>query len=309
MEKGFYVLKIDEEFRSLIRPLRRDEYLQLEVNLEIYGCLNPINTWRGFIIDGHNRYEICNRKGIPYTFLEISLDSREDVIIWICNNQLGRRNLTEETRKYLIGRKYASEKAMIRNRQGYNQYQGSGNARKESGRKTAQRIGQQHHISPSLVQKYYEYSRALDIVSEKNPGMKPKILSGSMKISHANLLALSEMRKDEIKVIDHKLSETQNPYVRYSESRKVVLDTPEEVKKKEVQLPAIKQMPKYDPDADAAGLTLTIPSWISSIERIKTKTNLEEVSDHAKENLKKSLYDLQQSIKGILEEIKENSDE
>ena len=33
MDKGFAVLEIDPEFKTLIRPLRKDEYLQLEVNL------------------------------------------------------------------------------------------------------------------------------------------------------------------------------------------------------------------------------------------------------------------------------------
>ncbi len=66
MDKGFAVLEIDPEFKTLIRPLRKDEYLQLEVNLAVDGCREPIITWNNIIIDGHNRYEICNRLHIPY---------------------------------------------------------------------------------------------------------------------------------------------------------------------------------------------------------------------------------------------------
>ena len=128
MERGFEQLIIDEEFRTLIRPLRRDEYQQLEINLSVDGCRDPIITWNHIIIDGHNRYEICNRRHIPYAVTEMEFDSREDAIIWICTNQLGRRNITEETRKYLIGKQYELEKmhGKQKNVMGFNRYRKRG---------------------------------------------------------------------------------------------------------------------------------------------------------------------------------------
>ena len=99
MDKGFAVLEIDPEFKTLIRPLRKDEYLQLEVNLTVDGCREPIITWNNIIIDGHNRYEICNRLHIPYAVRKMPFENREQAIVWICSNQLGRRNITEETRR------------------------------------------------------------------------------------------------------------------------------------------------------------------------------------------------------------------
>ena len=100
------ILKINPEFKNLIRPLRRKELLQLEENLLADGCREPIITWNGFIIDGHNRYELCSKHGIPFLVWEKEFDSKEEVIAWICANQLGRRNISEETRKYLIGLQY-----------------------------------------------------------------------------------------------------------------------------------------------------------------------------------------------------------
>ena len=70
--------------------------MQLEANILEDGCLNPIITWRGIIIDGHNRYNICKKYNMPYNVLEKEFDSRDDVIAWICKNQLGRRNISEE---------------------------------------------------------------------------------------------------------------------------------------------------------------------------------------------------------------------
>ena len=125
MDKGFAVLEIDQEFKTLIRPLRRDEYLQLEVNLTIDGCREPIATWNNIIVDGHNRYEICNRLHIPYAVREMPFENREQAIVWICTNQLGRRNISEETRRYLIGKQYELEKVARKNPpniNGFNQY-------------------------------------------------------------------------------------------------------------------------------------------------------------------------------------------
>ena len=80
MEKS-PTLIIDETFRELIRPLHKKEYRQLEENILADGCREPIVTWNGIIIDGHNRYEICKRHNIPFTTVEMEFDSRESVIV------------------------------------------------------------------------------------------------------------------------------------------------------------------------------------------------------------------------------------
>ena len=62
-------LTVDCEFRDLIRPLLKDEYRHLEAALLADGCREPITVWKGIIVDGHNRYEICRRLGIPFEFV------------------------------------------------------------------------------------------------------------------------------------------------------------------------------------------------------------------------------------------------
>jgi len=117
-------LTIDREFRDLIRPLMKDEYRHLEQNLLADGCREPITVWKDIIVDGHNRFEICSRLGIPFEVRERHFDNREEAIIWICANQLGRRNISDETRRYLIGKRYEAEKVIAgrRNYSGWNQY-------------------------------------------------------------------------------------------------------------------------------------------------------------------------------------------
>ena len=68
---GLRKLKIDDEFRHLIRPLRQREYAQLEQNILSDGCRDPIVVWNGVIVDGHNRYEICMCHGVPFATKEM----------------------------------------------------------------------------------------------------------------------------------------------------------------------------------------------------------------------------------------------
>ncbi|MBZ0279391.1 MAG: hypothetical protein K8L97_01540 [Anaerolineae bacterium] len=96
-------LVIDAEFKALIPALTAEEEQQLEANLLAEGCRDALVVWAGhnILIDGHNRYAICQRYGLPYPTVEREFASREDVIVWIIQNQFGRRNLTSFVRAEL----------------------------------------------------------------------------------------------------------------------------------------------------------------------------------------------------------------
>lgn len=105
-------LKIDPEFQGKIPPLNFEEEQQLEQNILHEGrLLNPIIIWNGFILDGHTRYRILRKHPfIVYQIQEIKLANRYAALSWICQNQLGRRNLDPERKKFLMGKLYESEK-------------------------------------------------------------------------------------------------------------------------------------------------------------------------------------------------------
>ena len=105
-------LKIDPEFQGKIPPLNFEEEQQLEQNILHEGrLLNPIIIWNGFILDGHTRYRILRKHPfIAYQIQEIELANRYAALSWICQNQLGRRNLDPERKKFLMGKLYESEK-------------------------------------------------------------------------------------------------------------------------------------------------------------------------------------------------------
>lgn len=96
------------------------------------------------------------------------------------------------------------------------------------------------------------------------------------------------------------LSETvvseQNPFA----------DTDEEpVESMQETLPLIKIPPMHDPDAEIAGLTLTVPSWVSSIERARNNADMNAASTSAKSKLEEALLSLQEKVSEMLSEIRE----
>ena len=108
-------LKIDPEFQSKIPPLQFEEEQQLEQNIIAEGrLLNPIITWNGYILDGHTRYRILKKHGfIKFEVEEIQLANKYEALAWICKNQLGRRNLSPERKKFLPGKEYESTKLAV----------------------------------------------------------------------------------------------------------------------------------------------------------------------------------------------------
>ena len=104
-------LKIDPEFQSQIPPLTDDEFKQLEENILKEGkLLSPLIVWNNTLVDGHNRYAILQKHPeIYFSTMPLPFESRGEVLAWICKNQLGRRNLTPEQKKFLIGKQYSVE--------------------------------------------------------------------------------------------------------------------------------------------------------------------------------------------------------
>lgn len=90
-------IRIDPEFEALIPPLSDDEFKQLRENiLEVQEVYDPLILWNGTLIDGHNRWRIIQENpDVRYKTTEVIFYNRNEAILWIINNQLGRRNLNK----------------------------------------------------------------------------------------------------------------------------------------------------------------------------------------------------------------------
>ena len=89
-------LMIDPELKDLLPPLTDEEYKRLEKNILENGFDKnfPIMEWHGYIADGHNRYSICQKHNIEPVIGTLAYDTKEEVMRWMLDIQLGRRNLS-----------------------------------------------------------------------------------------------------------------------------------------------------------------------------------------------------------------------
>ena len=194
-------LKIDPEFQSKIPPLQFEEEQQLEQNIIAEGrLLNPIITWNGYILDGHTRYRILKKHGfIKFEVEEIQLANKYEALAWICKNQLGRRNLSPERKKFLLGKEYESTKlavgAPLGSKHGIRKCGQNDHIFTES--RTCQRIASEHGVGEKTVRRAEKYSRGIDAAEEAVPGAQEEILTGRIKATDAQIAALPVIPKEE----------------------------------------------------------------------------------------------------------------
>jgi hypothetical protein len=181
MPKVFDDIKIDREFAALIPALCDDERKQLEQNIvEHGGARDPLVVWAAkgelTLIDGHNRYEICSRLSLPFDIHEMRFASREEAADWIDRNQLGRRNLSKQDYKLLLGRRYNRAK-----KQGERTDITSGKSCQKS--TTAERLAKEHGVSEKTVRNAGKFQEAAAKL-----GIEKQIASGKVKATEASVV-------------------------------------------------------------------------------------------------------------------------
>lgn len=127
LEKIKKEIIIVEELRQFITPLSNEEFNNLESNILKQGCKDPLAIWETsqgvldtnaqnpddtafVLIDGHNRYTICQKYGLDFKIVILQFESIEQVKDYMIDYQLGRRNLTPEQMSYFRGLRYNREK-------------------------------------------------------------------------------------------------------------------------------------------------------------------------------------------------------
>jgi len=185
--------QIDPEFSGLMPPLSEDEYSLLEESIaSSKKCHEAILVWEGVIVDGCNRFEICEKHGVEFQVRDICFNSREDAKIWILGNQLGRRNLTDAMRieLVLVKAKLLEEKAKKRQSLG-------GRPRKEDEKGLAKKTNlavEPLNVRKALAREAHVGERTLDrymhIREDGSPELLEQVKRGEVKIGTAfNMLS------------------------------------------------------------------------------------------------------------------------
>lgn len=158
-------LRIDEGLRALIPPLSAEERDLLEQSILAHGCRDPLVVWNGTLIDGHNRYEICQRHGVPFKTVQIDLPSREDAEDWMDANQLGRRNLTPDAFKWILGRRYNRTKK-AKGAPAGNQNRAVQKGQNDPVESTAAKLAKEHAVSEATVKRAAKFAEEVESVPE-----------------------------------------------------------------------------------------------------------------------------------------------
>ena len=97
---------IHDALRAYIDPLTEHEFAALERSLLTEGCRDALVCWGDVLIDGHNRYAICQRHQIPFNVIQNNqFNTIEDVQLWMIDNHLARRSVSDFQRGMLALRK------------------------------------------------------------------------------------------------------------------------------------------------------------------------------------------------------------
>jgi hypothetical protein len=206
---------IDEELRSLIPPLSKEEFEQLKDNIIRWGCLDPLKVWpvpdtdSVILLDGHNRFAICSEHNVSYDTESIMLIDREAAIDWMIANQLGRRNLSAEQIGYLRGKQYQQDKQEITNPGGSNQYREvAGQNDPQPPNSTAAKLAKEHRVSERTIKRDADYAKAIDdIVAATTPEVKQQILGGDSKLTKSAILKMAKLARETPAAVSDVLEE------------------------------------------------------------------------------------------------------
>jgi hypothetical protein len=173
---------IDPEFRDLLPKPSVESLAELEQSLLSEGPREPLVAWRHdgklILLDGHNRYSICEAHGLKCKVLvktDEEIPDRDAAINWILRNQLARRNLTADQFALYLGKLYNVEKPK-QGGTGANQH----GAQTGHSVRSARQLAQEHGVSEKTVRRAGEFAEAVEKVKKADPDIEAKVVKGEV---------------------------------------------------------------------------------------------------------------------------------
>lgn len=202
---------VDPEFANKIPPLTDDEFRQLEENIVADGeVYEPIVTWNGVIVDGHNRWKIIQKHpGIPYKIREMQFADRWEAFEWMYRKQLGRRNLTTEQKTYMIGKMYEARKNTQGGDRRSEEFSNGQNVHLKDHREikdgTSGEIGKEFGIDGKTVRRAEKFAQGVDKIREVDKATADKVLAGKANVTKTAVQALSKAEPEAVKAATEKI--------------------------------------------------------------------------------------------------------
>lgn len=262
-------LRIDPEFQGKIPPLTDAEFRQLEENiLEEGEVREPLIVWNGIIVDGHNRWKIIQmHPDIPYKTKKMNFADRWEAFDWMYRNQLGRRNLTEEQSRYLLGklyeaRKHTSAGAPIGNTNASKQLAESRPIKRHTDG-VSLIIANEQGVGKTQVKDSYQFAKGIDAIREVDNEMADSILTGEKKVTKHEIQSIGKAQPEDRTEMIQCVKEGK-PYIPHTKPV-IVRRSQEEIQKEKEEMKAISEVASelFDTEQEAE---YTIDSLLSDIE-------------------------------------------
>jgi hypothetical protein len=288
-------LIIDKDFYNLTVPYTEEQQERLEQSILQDGCLEPIITWNGVIIDGHKRYLFCKDEGIDCEVREVFFPSRVKAMAWVCRRRVEGLTPGTPIYKYLHGKWFNCLKPAYQEMVEKDQinYTVDPDGRIRIAKVIADDLG----FNYSTVENNQVYANHIDKIARSAPDLFRAMMAGQIRVTIKEVRALSHGDARVRRDLRNKLSSDKEPKSNRGRPRKqseedgILLST------------RIKEMPAFDPDMAIRGLTLTLPTWMAAIARAEKQTDMELATDYAKKQLAEGLMRLDMQIQKTLEAI------
>lgn len=207
-------LKIDPEFRAKIPAISEDEYNQLEENiLEAGEVYDPLVVWDGTIVDGHNRWNILQEHdGLRYHVRDMEFADKWAAFDWMFKNQLGRRNLTDNHRAYLVGKMYEARKksqggnrGTERNESGQFTASAQNEHMREDGNRTAFNIANEVGVGRETVKRAEKFAQGVDALRRVSPEAADAVLNQKVNVTKQEVAELRDEPDEMLEVAAEKI--------------------------------------------------------------------------------------------------------
>ena len=196
-------IQILDQLRDLIPPLTDEEFNLLQQNILKHGVKDPLTIWEtnstalGYdeenrpvyiLIDGHNRYRICQQHKLDYRINLLGFDNLDEAKDYMIDFQLGRRNLSTEQVAYLRGLRYLQQKSM----------RGGNKLPTNSVVDVSVMLGREYGVSGRTIKRDGDFATGLNKLSTEQ---KQDILSGKKKVARSSVEAMAKISTNESKSI------------------------------------------------------------------------------------------------------------
>ena len=313
-EANLYTLLVDEDFKKMFMPVTDKIKEPIKNNLLKHKEVPSIKVWKKIIVDGYALYTVCHEMNIPFLCEELSFLNKYEAAAYIAIQSINSKQINPERKKYCVGKLFNSLKSLGAANFRFNCAEPSDEERNTShfniSRWRTAYLSGYSTVSLNTIYRHSHYATAIDNIYRLCPEFAYEILDGMFYLSHPNTLRVSSLSEESIKhlyattdkhLYDRFMHEKINGYEEADNTKKKINRRNSSI--------AIKQMPKYDPDADFSSISFTISAWLNQLERLNTTARFNEASTSALWKLEQQLTQLKDTCEKILKRIEEEYDE